>query len=637
MLEGLLAFLAQPGLLAALLLAVPCGLIAGAIPGVGGKLAIVIALPFLLGMDPLVAAVFLLAMHAVVHTGGPVPSILLGVPGSGPDAATVLDGHPMSRRGEAHRALGAALAASLAGGLIGVVCLAAFLPFADPLVNALGPPQRFLLALLGISFIASLSDGKLLRGLAAGCLGLLIAAIGMDPINGVVRFSGDLLFLWDGVDMITAVIAIFALPEILQMVAGRQSASPEAVPQKTRLRDGVLDVWRHRLLVIRTSLLGALVGIVPGLGGEAASWMAYGHAVHSSGEPKSFGTGRVEGVIAPEAANNSKEGGSLVTTLLIGLPSSSGMTILLGAFLTLGIMPGPAMLAENLADTWTLVWTLVFANLVSVAVFIAGASVLTRVTRVPARLLFPFTLALALTGSYLSAFQWQAFIIIALLGTLGFAMKRYKWARAPLALGLILGQPAEVALYQSLAIWGPGFLLQTGSLVLLILIAGSLVHGIRRARSERDTDVRLGGGLSVTLVALFSGAGILALDYPAETAMLPAAAAGVGLAAVLLDALLTRRHRPIEAASGTSIQTGARTGWRGQLYWLLGFCSASILLGLSPGLPLATTLYLLRVVRLSVAQALLTGALMFVLFEAIMRWGLGLSMFRGLLPSAIGT
>jgi TctA family transporter len=579
----------------------------------------------------LTAGVFLLAMHSVIHTGGPVPSILLGVPGSGPDAATVLDGHPMSRRGEAHRALGAALGASLVGGLIGIAFLAAFIPFSKPLLYALGPPERFLLTILGITFIASLSDGRLLRGLASGCLGLLVASVGMDPISGVVRYAGDMLFLWDGIDMITAVIAVFAVPEILQLLFADQSSADRASRQETRLSDGFLDVWRHRLLVLRASVLGALVGVVPGLGGEAASWMAYGHAVNSSRDPDTFGEGRVEGVIAPEAANNSKEGGSLVTTLLVGLPSSSGMTILLGAFLTLGIVPGPGMLGENISATWTLVWALVFANLASAAIFVAGASFLVRVTRISGPSLFPFTLALALSGSFLSAFQWQTFAITLVFGMLGLAMKRRKWARAPFALGLILGRPAEIALYQSLAIWGPGFLLRSGSLVLLAVIAVSLAAGLRNGRRFRAARAPVSIWLSGSFVILFAVAGLLALHYPADAGRLPLVIAALGFAAVVFDLLPDLRRQPHLTRSGPAREADIRSEWRMQTGWLLAFTATASLLGLSPGLPLLTGFYLRFIMRIPVWRATVAAAVMCALFETLLGQVIGLPMFRGLL------
>jgi hypothetical protein len=358
--------------------------------------------------------------------------------------------------------------------------------------------------------------------------------------------------------------------------------------------------------------------------------MAYGHAVNSSRDPRSFGEGRVEGVIAPEAANNSKEGGSLVTTLLLGLPGSSGMTILLGAFLTLGIVPGPAMLGENIAATWTLVWTLVFANLASVAIFIAGVGFLVRVTQVPGKLLFPFTLALALTGSYLSALQWQTFVIILVFGVLGLAMKRYKWSRAPFALGLILGQPAEIALYQSLAIWGPGFLLRSGSLILLALIAGSLFIGIRNGRRKPTGQVPVSIWLSGCLLALFGGAGLLALGYPTETALLPLAVAAPGFVAVLLDFALTVRLQATPKAPPART-TPFLADWHRQLGWLLAFTATASLLGLSPGLPLLTALYLRFIMRLSVPRASLSGLMMFLLFELVQGQVMGLSAFRGLL------
>lgn len=636
MTDGLAAFFSDPVLLAALLLAVPCGLAAGAVPGVGGKLSIVIALPFLLGVEPLAAGVFLLAMHSVIHTGGPVPSILLGVPGSGPDAATVLDGHPMCRQGQAHRALGAALGASAVGGLVGVALLAAVIPLAGHLVYFLGPPERFLLTLLGISFIASLSDGRLLRGLVSGCLGLLVTTIGMDPLSGVVRYAGDQLFLWDGVDMISAVIAVFAIPEIVQMASGRRTASEGGVLQTTRMVDGFRDVWRHRVLTLRASVLGALVGFVPGLGGEAASWMAYGHAANSSRDPQAFGKGRVEGVIAPEAANNSKEGGSLITTLLIGLPGSSGMTILLGAFLTLGILPGPAMLGEKIADTWTLVWALVLSNLLSVLVFVAGAGVLVRVTRVPARLLFPFTLALALMGGYLSSLHWQNLLVMLVLGCLGLAMKRYEWSRGPFALGLILGQPAEVALYQSMEIWGAGFLLRPASLVLLALIAASLAIGIRSTRRRGSAEAAGGIALSSGLAMLFIAACLLAPDLDSGAASMPLAAAGFGLFAVSADFLLTWK-----ASSGKpkSASGSGRVSFRGSkaVSWLVAFTGGAVLFGISPGLPLLVGAYLLFGQRLQPWKALAASAATAVLLELLLGQALGLEMFRGLLLESVWT
>jgi hypothetical protein len=281
------------------------------------------------------------------------------------------------------------------------------------------------------------------------------------------------------------------------------------------------------------------------------------------------------------------------------------------------------------------VWTLVFANLASVVIFIAGAGFLVRVTRVPGKLLFPFTLALALTGSYLSAFQWQTFAITLLFGILGLAMKHCKWSRAPFALGLILGQPTEIALYQSLAIWGPGFLLRTGSLILLVLIVVSLSVGIRNARRNRSGQASASGWLSGSLLALFGGAGLLTLGYPTETALLPLIAAGLGFAAVFFDIVLAGHRAAMLPPAPATPMPLVEAKWQKQLGWLLAFTATASLLGLSPGLPVLTGLYLRFIMRFSAQRALLIGVLMFALYELVQGQIMGLSVFRGLLLAEI--
>ena len=296
--SALIDVIGVPAHLLLLFVAVPVGMFFGAVPGLGGKLGIVLAIPFVFGMDPLAGAIFLIAMHAVVHTGGAIPSILFGVPGTGPDAATVVDGLPMTRGGEAGRAIGAALGASGVGGVIGGLFLLAILPLLRPVVLAFGPAEFFLLALFGITFIAMLSGDSLRKGLIVGLFGLLMACVNLDPQTGAQRYTFDWLFLWDGIDIITAVLGIFAIPEMIALgVAGgsiaevRQSASYGI----GGVLKGIRDVFRHWGLTARTSIMGAFIGMIPGLGGEAASWICYGHAVQSSRTPERFGKGAVEG------------------------------------------------------------------------------------------------------------------------------------------------------------------------------------------------------------------------------------------------------------------------------------------------------------------------------------------------------
>ena len=489
--SSLLDLLISPHMVLLLVVGVMIGLFFGIMPGLGGKLGIVFLIPFTFGMDPLFGAVFLLAMHSVVHTSGAIPSILFGIPGTGPDAATIVDGYPMAQNGEAGRALGATLAASGVGGVIGAVFLSLLLPFASPLVLAFSPAEFFLLAVLGITFIASLSGDNLLKGLVVGLFGLMISCVRLDPMSGEQRYTFDQLFLWDGIDAVTAVIAIFAIPELIGL-ATRQEVNAEKLASTVKYTfaevwEGCLDVGRHWALTFRTSIIGAVIGLIPGLGGDVASWMCYGHAVQSSKTPERFGKGAVEGVIAPETANNSKEGGSLLPTLYFGIPGSSGMAILLGALVTLGVQPGPQMATLGLNFVWTLVWTLAIANILAVFILLACAPWFSKLASIRSELLVPFVVVLSMLGCYLAANAWQNFIVLLVFGLIGFLLKKHDWPRPPFVVGIVLGPVAEGSLHKAMAIWGYAFLLRPLSLVMLALILGTIALNIVRLlrRSSR--------------------------------------------------------------------------------------------------------------------------------------------------------
>ena len=487
-LNALITVVGSPTHVLLLLIAVPVGMFFGAIPGLGGKLGIVLAIPFVFGMDPLAGAIFLVAMHSVVHTGGAIPSILFGVPGTGPDAATVVDGLPMTRNGQAGRAIGAALGASGVGGVIGGLFLLAIMPLLRPVVLAFGPAEFFLLALFGITFIAMLAGDSLIKGLLVGLFGLMMAFVNLDPQTGAQRYTFDFLFLWDGIDIITAVLAIFAIPEMIALgVAGGSIAE---VRQRASyglqgVLKGIRDVFRHWALTIRTSVIGAFIGMIPGLGGEAASWICYGHAVQSSKTPDRFGKGAVEGVIAPETANNSKEGGSLLPTLFFGVPGSSGMAILLGAFVMLGIQPGPSLALTGMDIVWTLIWALMIANILAVLMFFAVAPSFSYLSYVRGSLLIPFVFTLTYLGSYLSHRAWENLVLLTVLGTLGYLMKRHHWPRPPFVIGLILGPIVEDSFHKATALWGPLFILRPGAMALMALIIVSFGIYFWRARSKK--------------------------------------------------------------------------------------------------------------------------------------------------------
>jgi TctA family transporter len=476
--SALFNIISSPYNMLMLLIAVPMGMFFGAVPGLGGKLGVVMVIPFVFGMDPIPGSIFLISMHAVVHTAGSVPSILFGVPGTGAEAATIVDGLPMNKNGEAGRAMGAALGASGVGGIIGALFLLAVLPVLRPVILAFSPAEFFLLALFGITFIAMLSGNSLIKGLLVGFFGLMVAFINLDPNTGVERFTFGMYFLWDGVDVITAILAIFAIPEMISLgVGGGSMAMVDKKASNAGYRgvlQGLMDVGRNWGLALRTSVIGAFIGMIPGLGGDAAGWICYGHAVQSSKNPESFGKGNVRGVIAPETANNSKEGGSLLPTLFFAVPGSSGMAILLGAFIMLGIQPGPAMALTGMDIVWTLIWALMIANVVAVVMFLAFVPLFGYLSYVRGSLLIPFVFTLTFLGSYLSHRAWENLIILTVLGLFGYFLKKYGWPRAPFVIGLILGPVAEDSYQKAIMLWGYEFLLRPGALVMIALIVVSL-------------------------------------------------------------------------------------------------------------------------------------------------------------------
>lgn len=497
MFGSLFNMLTSAHIMGLMLIGVLIGIWVGITPGIGGRLSIALAIPFVFGMDMIAGAVFLLVMHAVNGTSGQISSIMFGVPGDGDDAATTLDGYPMAKKGEAGRALGASMTASGVGGIIGAGVFAVMIPILEPVILSFSPAEFFLLALLGITFIAFLAGGSnIFRGIIVGFYGVILATIGMDPQTGIARFSGNFLFLWDGLSLVTAVLALFAVPEMIAL--GVRGTSISALSRETakfsyrQIFQGVMEVPRHWWLVIRTSIIGAVIGMIPGLGGSAAAWMCYGHAVQSSKHPERFGHGAVEGVIAPETASNAKEGGSLLPTLLFGIPGSSGMAILLGAFLILGIQPGPTLITERLDLVWTLIWALVVGNIIAVSFLLFVARWAAALTFVRGTLIVPFVFVMVVLGAYINEGQWENLIILVMLSIIGYALLRAGWPRAPFVIGLVLGKIAEESLNKALALWGMNFFLRPLSLVLIGLIVLTIAYAIYKGRKSSKGAVHIG-------------------------------------------------------------------------------------------------------------------------------------------------
>jgi putative tricarboxylic transport membrane protein len=450
-------------------------------------------IPFIFKMSPAEAFAFLLGMHSVAATTGDITSVLFGVPGEAISAATVVDGYPMAKKGEAGRALGAALMSSLLGALIGAVALALAVPIVRPLVLTFGSPELFMLSLVGISCITSLSGTTTrgqIKGFAMGLFGLLISTIGQERQSGSLRFDLGMMYLWDGLDFVPVLVGIFAIPEIIDLAVRGTSIAGDRPPENlsSGVMEGVKDTFRHFWLVFRCSIIGVFVGIMPGAGGGVAQWMAYAHAVQSATDSKErggFGKGDIRGVLGPGAANNSKEGGELIPTVAFGVPGSGAMAILLSGFLIMGIMPGPEMLTKHLSLTFSMVWTLAIANVITVILSLTILDQLAKLTYIRGGLIIPFILLLVFVGSYTANGQIADLIVTLIFGALSYFMVLFGWPRPPFVLGFVLGKVIETYLFISMTRYGFSWLTHPIVVALMILMVVVIAYPYIQQRRQR--------------------------------------------------------------------------------------------------------------------------------------------------------
>ncbi|MEE8325574.1 MAG: tripartite tricarboxylate transporter permease [candidate division NC10 bacterium] len=478
-----------------MLVGISIGFVVGILPGLGGAATLALMLPFIYNMEPTTAFAFLLGSNAVTATTGDITSVLFGVPGEGITAATIVDGHPMAKKGEAGRALGAALMSSLVGAVFGAFALALAIPIVKPMVLSIGASEFFMLAIVGITFVASLSGRNLAKGLCAGALGLVLAMVGLDPIESVPRFTLEPilgedggLFLWDGVSLVAVTVGLFAIPEIVDLAVQGTSIASKGVGKLGGVWQGVKDTFIHWKLVLRCSAIGSYIGLLPGLGGGPAQWIAYAHAVQSSPDKERFGKGAIEGVLGPGAANNSKEGGALVPTIAFGVPGSVSMAILLGAFIIQGIVPGPELLdpAKHLPLTFSFVWIIVVSNIITVAVCFLFLAQIAKITLVKGTYLVPFLLLLVYLGGFSVKNSFGDMALVLIFGALGWLMNRFDWQRPPLLIGLVLGGIAENNLFIASKIYGWSWLVRPGVLILFALLLAGILYPLYQTYREKQ-------------------------------------------------------------------------------------------------------------------------------------------------------
>lgn len=455
------------------------GIILGVTPGLGALIGISLVLPVIWFMEAGAGILMLIGIHAAVMTAGVVPTILMRIPGAPTNIATLADGYPMAERGEGARALGAALCSSALGGIVSVVLALLMVPLIVPLVLALGSPELTLLMLLGLSFLAALGTGEArIKNMIAGMAGILVSLIGIQDSTGLYRYTFGSAYLYDGVSLLLIALGVFAMAEIIDLsLQGRSTIASATDTAKVKMRDifeGMKDVFRHWGLWFRSSVLGYIVGVIPGIGGTISIFMAYGWGMKTSKHPEKWGKGCVEGVIAPEAANNSSVGGSVLTTLAFGVPGDSVMALIMGAFLIFGVTPGKELLTVNLNLAAMIIIGVALANLLAVLFILPAVSTLTKTTKIHYKYLFCILLVLITASAFTESRNMTDIFVIIPLGIIGVCMKRFGYSLACFILGFILGGLFEHYLWMSLRIFGPFFFLSSPICIAFVLLLTGL-------------------------------------------------------------------------------------------------------------------------------------------------------------------
>ena len=467
------------------------GIVMGATPGLTGTLGIALLLPFTFGLEPVVSLLILGSVYCGSEYGGSIPAILINTPGTAAALCTTFDGHQMARKGMAQEALNTALIVSVFGGFFGTVALIFLsIPLAKVSMK-FGAPEQFWLSIFALTIISGLSSGNVVKGIIGGLFGLLLGTVGMDPVTGYPRFTFGTLQLMGGINMIPALIGLFAIPQALLLLSTESGTSTGLFKPKRGLFFKTLrEILKRLRVLIQSCLIGIVVGIMPGAGGNIATFIAYSEAKRFSKNADEYGTGIYEGVIAPEACNNAVVGGAQIPLLTLGIPGSAPAAVLLGALMIHGMQPGFKLFAKHGDVVFTYMIGLFVSNIL---ILILGSVLVrgfVRVLQVPRKFVAAAIFCLAVVGSY--AIRAASIDVISMMsaGILGYFLIRFGFGVAPVALGLILGTMTEEGFKLGLIIGaakGPTWLYffsRPASLILIGLTIASLVYSLYQEKTK---------------------------------------------------------------------------------------------------------------------------------------------------------
>ncbi len=482
------ALILAVGPLITILVGVSLGILVGAMPGLSPSMGVALLVPFTYTLSPTMAIVLLTSIYLAADYGGSITAVTINTPGTPAAAVTAFDGYPLTLAGKPGLGLGVSLVASTVGGLIGTLIL---IFFAKPLANlalTFQPAEYFAIAVFGLTSVASVGGKSGIRALLMAVLGLLINTIGNDPISGVNRFTFGASPLYDGFSLIPALIGLFAISEVLAQIEARNLQTVKVTGSASEWPTWV-DYWRLRMTILRSSLIGTVIGIFPGAGATIASFVSYDVAKRLSRHPEEFGHGSLEGVAAAEASNSSSVGGALVPLLTLGIPGSASTAVLIGALMIHDVVPGPRLIHEHPEIVYGLFASLLTANFMLLLLGGLGSRVWIRVTSIPKPVLYPIILAAAVVGSF--AVRYSLFDVAACLGfgVFGWLLRRFGFPLVPIVLGMVLGGIIEENLRQAVLIGGPLIFLRrpVSLLILLVALASALVPVFQRLRRRRST------------------------------------------------------------------------------------------------------------------------------------------------------
>ena len=486
-LEYALPVLTDPIVIGLIVAGTVMGVVIGALPGLSSSMGVALLLPFSLYLEPIPAIALLSALYCAGTFGGSITAILINAPGAPPAVATAFDGYPMATKGEAGRALGIAAVSSASGGILSVLVLLFAAPLLAQVAYSFGPPEYFALGVFALSMLASISGEAPLKNLIGGCLGLLIATVGIDLTTGVERFTFGVPELYEGIQFIPVLIGLFAVTELLNQAQelGRERIAVTVSALKLPSLD---DFRRVKNTILRSSCIGIFVGVLPAEGSTMAAMVGYNEAKRWSKTPDDFGKGAIEGVAGPEAANNAATGGAMVPTLALGIPGSATAAVILGGLQVQGLRPGPYLFEEQPGLLYGIFFAMLLANILFLFIGLLGAKVFSRISLVPRTFLWPTVFALCFVGAYgLNQSMVDVWIMI-ISGLVGFVLKKNGFGPAPIIMGVVLGGLVETSLAQSMIIFDQqwtGFLSRPITLSLLVLAVISLIGGKIRSVLRR--------------------------------------------------------------------------------------------------------------------------------------------------------